>query len=498
MIAQLCVHQPHWPTTTFLNRDYIIAHKLFVFDLSTSERDKKDFKLVQRIYSAYEPGAIVMGWHCVRDNEHEAIALSARFGHYGLCSLHTPNLTVHSSIRLKPNETFNQPRKNNKGLKIEDKVYIAYMATDGDASWFMLNHVQNDWKDPEHGKFKYNWGFLPLAYDLMPGTVKYYLENLSEMDYFVAGPSGATYTYPHLHPKPESFLKLTEYYMQKCGLKTVHLTNWYDREWWQEVHLTNFVDLVNKYIPSAVGYVRGMGESAFEKHYIGNGKPFIFCGEGIHRDSNIYQTMRDFIDACPNRPLFIFNLVNHSIPMGQVKKAMDRFKINDVEMVHLDELIYLIDRAYKLGKISDELYPNKEGIKKILAREAKMAWPSFYDELLQLEQKVASGEKIFLEEIKKIPQGLETINPGDFLAFKTIWQGMKLIKLTLESIEIYVNHKPTATLNFVQRFASLDNVKIVEQLEDLWNHWFERTISFRDAADLLKQLVKIARQLNTI
>ena len=125
------------------------------------------------------------------------------------------------------------------------------------------NLIKKDWANPSHGRFEYNWGFLPLAYHLLPGTVQYYLENMLPTDYFVAGPAGATYTYPHLHPNPERFLKLTRYYMNQCGLKSVHMTNWNDREWWQEAEIPEFRKLLEQHLPECVGYVRGMGESAF-------------------------------------------------------------------------------------------------------------------------------------------------------------------------------------------------------------------------------------------
>ncbi len=496
LIGNLCVHDPHWPTSTFANRDYIIAHNIFSVDISSSERDKRDYLLLRKVYQAFPEEAVVIGWHCVRDKEHEAIALQSEFGHYGMCSLRTSNLTIHSSIQLEKNETFKQRKISKKDLKVEDKVYIAYMATDGDAAWFVQNLINTDWANPTHGKLKYNWGFLPMAYDLMPGMVKYYFENMKPNDYFVAGPAGATYTYPHLHPQPEKFLRLSNYYMKKCGLTTVHMTNWNDRNWWQEVDLPRFPKLLRKYLPSCVGYVRGMGESAFEEHYLKGGKPYVFCGEGIHRGNDIYQVMKDFIDACPNRPLFVYNLVNHSIPMNEIKEAMDKLPPEKIELVHLDELLLLIDKAYNEGKISEDLYQEKKGLQRILANEAKDAWPSFYNELQELQLKYENGETGYIENIKKTSIGLEHIEAGEILAFGTIWHCMKLIKLSLESKGHYVNHKPTATDDFVRTFRHLPDVKIAKDLQKLWDEWHLVSISFSGAKQLADRLLQLAREIN--
>jgi hypothetical protein len=496
MLAALCVHKGHWPSSTYRNRDYVMAHNIFSFDISSSERDKADYNLLKKIYSKVPEEAIVMGWHCVRDKEHEAIGLASEFGHYGMCSLHTPNLTVHSSIPVDREKVFTQRKLDKTELKVEDKVYVAYMATDGDATWFMLNHVNKDWADPAHGNFKYNWGFLPLAYDLMPGTVKYYLENTKPKDYFVCGPAGATYTYPYLHPSPDKFLKLSNDYMKRCGLTTIHMTNWNDRDWWQEVELPGFHDKLKQTMPDALGYVRGMGESAFEEHFLGNGNPYLFCGEGIHKGDDVYQVMKDFIDACPTRPLFIYNLVNHSVPMGEVKKAMDKFSPDEVEAVHLDELLLLADKAFEEGKITSDLYPEKEGLKNILSKEAKQKWPLFLAEIKKLEGDCSKGESQFKEIIQQTPIGIERVVSGDILAFKTIWHSMTLIKLSLESKGIYVNHKPTGVNQFIAEFKGIEDAVVVQELQQGWDNWHQKNISFEEAHDFLKRLVKLAELLD--
>ena len=490
MLAQLCVHHPHWPTSTFANRDYVMAHTIFSVDISSSERDKKDYQLLQRIYRAIEPGAIVIGWHCVRDKEHEAIALSSRFGHYGMCTLHTPNLSVHASIPLASEADLRQ--RPLKEIPLERKIYIAFMTTDGDATWFMRNLVDTDWANPAHGTFKYNWGFLPMAYDLMPGIVQFYMRNAKAGDYFVAGPSGATYTYPHLHADPEKFLRLTHLYMRKCGLRTVHMTNWNDRDWWQEAECPGFVDLLRVHLPDCAGYVRGMGESAFEKHYIGGGRPYIFCGEGIHTWSEIRRTLDDFISACSNRPLFIYCLVNHTIPMDRIKKAVDELDRTDLEPVHLDELLQLIEQAARRGMITGDLYPDKSKLRDILAAEAAQAWPGFLAELEQFHGQFENGEQGYIEHIKQTPIGLEAIVPADFLAFAAIWHAMKLVKLSLEVRGIYVNHKPTAGKKFIREYAGTADIAVVEELQDLWNRWHRETVTFSRAVELAERLIALA------
>jgi hypothetical protein len=496
LMAHLCVHDPYWPTSSWTNRDYVIAHKILSVDISSSERDKRDYNLLKKYYQVYPEETVIFGWHCVRDKEHEAIALSSEYGHYGMCSLHTSNLTVHSSIRPKKRTIYKQRSIHKNDLKVENKVYIAFMDTDGDASWFVQDLISNDWNSPAHGQIKYNWGFLPMAYDFLPAMVDYYFKNLKPTDYFVAGPAGATYTYPHLHPNPRKFLRLSQQYMDKCGLTTVHMTNWNDRDWWQEVDLPHFPALLRETMPNCVGYTRGMGESAFEKHYIEGGQPFIFCGEGLHRGDDIYKVMNEFIEASPNRPLFIYCLVNHTMPIADTKAAMDRFSKDQVELVHLDELLLLIEKAYEEGKITEELYPEKAGIKKLLARDAKKSWPGFNKSIADAREVYIQGETFYLQEVRKSAIGLEAINPADFLAFATIWQAMKMVKIALESKGIYVNHKPTANKQFVEEFKNVPDVDLVLELQKQWDNWHKTTFEFDSAIKYAERLANIVSVLN--
>ena len=175
---------------------------------------------------------------------------------------------------------------------------------------------------------------------------------------------------------------------------------------------------------------------------------------------------------------------------------MDRFSQNEVELVHLDELLLLIEKAFDEGKITEELYPEKEGLQRILANEAKQAWVRFYTELNDFQTQFENGETAYIENIRKLPIGLEQIVPGEILAFTTIWHGMMLIKLALESRGIYVNYKPTATRDFVNEFSSLPDLKIVKDLQKLWNNWHQATINFQQAKKLAERLIRIAGEIN--
>ena len=73
---------------------------------------------------------------------------------------------------------------------------------------------------------------------------------------------------------------------------------------------------------------------------------------------------------------------------------------------------------------------------------------------------------------------------------------MKLVKLSLESKGLYVNHKPSATKEFVRVFRYFPDVKIVKDLQKLWNDWHQVTISFSGAKRLADRLLRLAREIN--
>lgn len=488
LIALLCVDVPHWPSNSFCLRDYLMAHKIFTFDLSSSLRDRKDFDLLHRICSkVLSPGGI-LGWHCARDNEHEFVAVASSYGLFVICSTSTTNLSVHTAIP-RPDKPFVQAHRKPADVKLENKVYISFMMTDGDSTSSMLAYVTGSFSDKLRGTFPYTWGILPSAYDFMPGVAQFYYENLTENDYLVAAPTGAAYTYPHFHPDARDFLRLSRYYMDEMGLRVVHMTNWDDEHWWQEVELPRFVPLLRQELPDCIGYVRGMGESAFERHYIGGGPPYIFCGEGIHRDSDVYSTITDFVNANTNRPLFIFSLVNFSVSMKRMKDAIDKFPKDEYELVRLDELLLLIDKAFAQGLVpEDDLYPEKAEIRKLIAMEARQAWTGTCESILSHSARAKLKPEDVVAQLRDTAFKRSDTDPADLLAFDAVWDSMKLVKLALNMRGVYVNNKGKAVADFMEAFGDLKDARVVEELWSAWLQWRKRRVSYDSACDLAHRL----------
>src|SRR5262249_42617168 len=60
--------------------------------------------------------------------------------------------------------------------------------------------LQRYFGNPDRGNFSVGYGVSPSLVDLAPAVLRWYYENASARDQFVAGPSGAGYIFPSRMP----------------------------------------------------------------------------------------------------------------------------------------------------------------------------------------------------------------------------------------------------------------------------------------------------------
>jgi hypothetical protein len=375
------------------------------------------------------------------------------------------------------------------------------MATDGDALSSMLRLQAGRFDDPEHGDVPFAWGFLPIACDLMPGVAARNFELKTDNDYFVAPSSGVMYTYPQFHPKPEAYLRMTGEYMAKCGQRVAYMINWDDDFYWQEIDFPEFAGLLRKHLPDCIGFLRGQGESAFERQYFGGGAPYVFCGEGLHRDSDVYQTFRDFIEANPIRPLFIYCLSNHTITLGRIKEGLKRLESDHIELLKLDEFLQLADKAVREGKVpANDFYPDKPGLKKLLAEEARAAWPGARDRIMAHAESARLSLADFMatthDPLSESVLRNSATPPEDLVAHTAIWDSMGLAKLALNLRGIYVNSKGSAVDDFMREFDLLEDAGVVRELWAAWLLWSSFRPTFDEACGFARRLGALTEKVD--
>ncbi|VAX20595.1 hypothetical protein MNBD_IGNAVI01-3232, partial [hydrothermal vent metagenome] len=350
------------------------------------------------------------------------------------------------------------------------------------------------------------WGFQPLMADFAPAAYKHYVLTQQPNDYMFCGPAGAGYTYTFIHPDPHAFLRYSKSYMERCDLDIPYITNWNDYTNWQEVDVPWFNPILFKELDNAIGYIRGMGESAFDPSYNLGDKPYLFCGEGLHSpDKDDVATVRNFIEANPNRPLFIPLLINITISMERLRKITTELKDYDIEYVRLDDLMHLVKSAYKQGLISDDLYPNKKGNEKLLSMEAANKWSGVKKsmEVLKpiLNAKTESKALVLMNTKEAgLALGVEiTTKDGvDVLAFALCKSMFNLVKNTLNYKGIYVNKRVDAVNQFVSMFSSWNGVSGLSDLIHIWQHWDELTFKWNDIVSMGRRLSKVYDQADEL
>ena len=72
---------------------------------------------------------------------------------------------------------------------------------------------------------------------------------------------------------------------------------------------------------------------------------------------------------------------------------------------------------------------------------------------------------------------------------------MRLVKLSLESLEIYVNNKPLATRRFLNEFRKYPDYRLIEELQQQWNDWHQLSFTFKEARESAGRLVDLSTAL---
>ena len=207
-----------WTGMSTNTLDLAVARKSFVYRCSTNTQYPEDSKRIWRIHAGAGPNCGVYGWGEPEDKYCEMASMNSN---YIMCT-EAPNLSFHAQVPVDMKKFRQKSHPDQSKLKLEeDKYYVSFMTTEGDALKIHMSFQGGAWHDSDRGKVVINWGFQPRMVDVAPAMAEYYYNTMTDKDHFFCGCSGAGYTYPNWMPEPEEFFRETDRYMEKADIHTM-------------------------------------------------------------------------------------------------------------------------------------------------------------------------------------------------------------------------------------------------------------------------------------
>jgi hypothetical protein len=199
-------------------REYAAALGAAVIWLNPVEPGESE--LLNSFLASMPAGANHMGWW---PDEGQGITRASAYGITTIASDFCANLTVHSGMPRTINVKPIPPKP-----KLQNKIYVAFILSDGDNLQYVEHRMRMFWSDPSRGTVPIGWTVSPAMVDAMPGALNYFHQSATENDNLISGPSGYGYTYPNLWPNQSAlnqFVAKTEEYNNKAGLRIITVWN---------------------------------------------------------------------------------------------------------------------------------------------------------------------------------------------------------------------------------------------------------------------------------
>ncbi|MHA1426156.1 MAG: GxGYxYP domain-containing protein [Candidatus Helarchaeota archaeon] len=293
------------PEKTYF-RDYIVASKIFTFWLQCGPfGDPEEIKLFRRIIAETPPNIPVWGWFTDPGGalgEYEAVKTISHAGKYSFCAA-IPDLTVLSAFQ-DSSLIQHVIEFNVSDYKLENKIYVTMVVSDGDNVDYCTNYLlENIWQNSERGTVPLGITLEPLMARISPVVLKYYYENATENEYFLAGPSGAGYCYVDMTPTFPSFLNRTKYAMEQCNMDQVWLLNGYEG-----FELPYSSEVLNAYTSADSNFSAiylDYHDFQEEANFLINGVP-VFHSMWVERENELIGKLKSLANLNPKSPLFVF------------------------------------------------------------------------------------------------------------------------------------------------------------------------------------------------
>ncbi len=502
LYANFCIHRPFMNALSHNLEDFIVYHKGFALDLPLSRQSRATLNLYRGLLESAEAPGVQMNWFCTRDQEKEYVAEAASKGFFTLCSVGTPNLTIHGGVG-NPEAAYTQPLPSREACRVEkDKAYVCFYVSDGDATWAMNNLHSGNWLSPRRGSFKLSWGILPFLVKLMPGVVRYYQETRSPNDSFWGPSSGVGYTYTHLWPEHwvDGYLAESRRLLDQTGQHGCNMVNWFLRDWWREVEDDQAVRREQEALACGPGLVCGLGGSPFARNYLTGPVPKL---HSVHIANAGHDNLGDilrFLEESPSRPafLFLFAQIAEGI-LDTLASQMEGFKRHpEISILGMDEFFLTLHDAIERGLVREPLYQLNEALAEtwlkapgrhrvpLAARVAaelnrvahgasetrrRLLVEAAWIDLVSVEVEYAAQDReSFLSRYRGLSPCTEA-GEADTLLYILFTVAWLVIRAALEAQGIYANHRTQCLEDFKRTCGGWVDTDGFEQIFTAWENW---------------------------
>lgn len=201
-------------------RDYAVANMAFV--IWADPANPPEAALLGQLMNQMPPDSPYLGWW-PRGGEYLGVALASQHGIYVTAADLTENWSVFSGAPA----AISSSQRAMAPPPLGSRIYITFTFSDGDNAQYIQHRMWPIWNDPSRGSLPMNWTISPLLADAAPVMLATYQRTATRNDYFVAGPSGAGYTYPSFWPSGTfaAYAQQTGAYLARTGLRVIEVLN---------------------------------------------------------------------------------------------------------------------------------------------------------------------------------------------------------------------------------------------------------------------------------
>jgi hypothetical protein len=223
---------------------------------------------------------------------------------------------------------------------------VSFVVSDGDNVQWNLRGLHDYYGNADRGSFSVGYGISPSLVDLAPSVLRWYYENASAKDHFIAGPSGGGYVFPsRMIPEDlDRFVRNLNTYMGKADLRIAEILDDQDS--------FNRTDLWSKYLqqPNIDALFHFTAEARGRISWV-NDKPVVGQRDVLWDGVTDETTLIRRINSRPARPTsaegYTLVLVHcWTKSLSDIKTVVDGLDA-DVEVVTPHEFVDLI-RQHKV------------------------------------------------------------------------------------------------------------------------------------------------------